>query len=319
MPYDELEALRGTGLILSDKFDHRQYKLKSLAVAEVFDGKRRVRIHDCGSYLEFAVDAHDNRRLIMATFCKDRMCPTCQKRRSMLIFNQLLSVAQKFKENHPNSKFLFLTLTVPNSPIEELPGSLDLIIKSHKRLFQRACVKKGVKGWFRSLEVTYNKDRDDYHPHFHCVLGVGPGYFSKYYIRQHDWLELWRQATRIDTITQVDIRRAKPNKRKKTQSDVACAAEAAKYATKPSDYIKEVDKDFYIADSKVVNELAKALKGRRLAGYGGEFKTIASQLKLQSADSDSVDLVHVDGDDKAIDAVRREIYTWHMGVRNYVN
>ena len=36
----------------------------------------------------------------------------------------------------------------------------------------------------RKLEITYNKERDDYHPHFHVLITVNKSYFTDkdYYI-----------------------------------------------------------------------------------------------------------------------------------------
>ena len=69
-----------------------------------------------------------------------------------------------------------------------------------------------MRSWFRSLEVTYNKDRDDYHPHFHALLMVPHHYFYKdrgLYIPHEKWLDLWKKSMRDDRITQVDIRKVK--------------------------------------------------------------------------------------------------------------
>ena len=62
-------------------------------------------------------------------------------------------------------------------------------------------------------------------------------------------------------ITQVDVRKVKPNpKRKGSTSIESAAAEVGKYATKPSNYIAKFNDD-YIASGDVVNDLAIALKG----------------------------------------------------------
>ena len=96
---------------------------------------------------------------------------------------------------------------------------------------ERAEVKRGIKGFFRALEVTYNGDRDDYHPHFHILLAVPSNYFTKNYITQNRWLELWRESTRYPEITQVDIRVIKPNKKRENSTSIeSAAAEVGKYA-----------------------------------------------------------------------------------------
>ncbi|RMH95205.1 replication protein, partial [Stutzerimonas nitrititolerans] len=64
-----------------------------------------------------------------------------------------------------------------------------------------------AKGYVRKLEITYNKERDDYHPHFHVLIAVNKSYFTdkRYYISQKEWLELWRDVTGISEITQVQV------------------------------------------------------------------------------------------------------------------
>ena len=81
--------------------------------------------------------------------------------------------------------------------------------------------------------MTYNHERDDWHPHIHAVLAVSPCYFSgNLYITQERWLELWREATRIPLITQVDIRKVKTSKKGVDPLEVGFA-EACKYGVKP--------------------------------------------------------------------------------------
>ena len=75
----------------------------------------------------------------------------------------------------------------------ELNKAIDQMNIAWKRLTELKVVKGAVRSWFRSLEVTYNKDRDDYHPHFHALLMVPHHYFYKdrgLYIPHEKWLDL---------------------------------------------------------------------------------------------------------------------------------
>src|SRR5699024_12465522 len=74
--------------------------------------------------------------------------------------------------------FVFLTLTAPNVKADELDDEIKHYNKSFQRLMQRKEVKSAVKGYVRKLEVTYNKERDDYHPHLHVILAVNKSYFT---------------------------------------------------------------------------------------------------------------------------------------------
>jgi len=325
--YQDLPVIHGTGELLKDaKSDWRVLKLKTVAVSDAFDQSekywlgRSKRMFDCGSTLEFAVDNHGNKRLIRALFCRDRMCPSCQKRRSMAVFHQVKAVCQSAQKEHPTLKYLLLTLTVPNVKAECLPDEIKHLTKSFERLMQRAEVRKATKGFFRALEVTYNARRKDYHPHFHVLLAVPSNYFTKNYINQSRWLELWQESTRYPEITQVDVRAIKPNKNRVGATDIeSAAAEVGKYSTKPSDYVSELPDGNYIANSGVVRDLALGLRHKRLIAFGGILKEHHKLLHLQDVESDSVDLVHVGDVNDTIEAVMVQIYRWNIGLRQYVN
>ena len=155
--------------------------------------------------------------------------------------------------------FIFLTLTAPNVKSDELDDEIKHYNKSFQRLMQRKEVKSAVKGYVRKLEVTYNKERDDYHPHFHVVLAVNKSYFTdtKAYITRNRWLELWQKSTKNNLITQVDVRKVKATDNKKEVSEIA------KYSAKDSDYLE---------DEKVFDTFYKSLSGKRLIVYSGLFK-----------------------------------------------
>ena len=42
--------------------------------------------------------------------------------------------------------------------------------KSWNRLLNRNPVKRIARSWFRGLEVTYDAERGDYHPHYHVLM-----------------------------------------------------------------------------------------------------------------------------------------------------
>jgi len=238
----------------------------------------------------------------------------------MAIFHQVKSVCLSAQKEHPTLKYLMLTLTVPNVSAERLPDEIKHMTASFDRLMKRAEVKRGVKGFFRALEVTYNGDRDDYHPHFHILLAVPSNYFTKNYITQNRWLELWRESTRYPEITQVDIRVIKPNKKRENSTSIeSAAAEVGKYATKPANYVCELPDGNFYAHAKAVKDLAMGIRHKRLIAFGGILKEHHKLLNLQDVESDSVDLVHVGEDDDAIEAVMVQIYRWNIGLRQYMN
>src|SRR5699024_11497002 len=82
-------------------------------------------------------------------------------------------------------EFIFLTLTAPNVPADELNDEIKHYNQSFQRLMQRKEVKQIVKGYARKLEITYNEERDDYHPHFHVLIAVNKSYFNQARSEEH--------------------------------------------------------------------------------------------------------------------------------------
>ena len=321
--YEDLPVIYGSGEILQDSTDWRTFKLKSTAVSHAMSNTHPNRSHkilDCGSLLAFAVSSTGDKRLIKAYFCKDRMCPSCQKRRSLVVFHQVKDVCLSLQSEFKSTRYLLLTLTVPNVTADDLPNEINKMNKAWASLSRKVEFKKAIWGWFKALEITHNKKTNTYHPHFHVLLAVPEKYFKgQNYIKQSRWLELWQVAMKNDYITQVDVRRVKPNPKRSGSTIEAAAAEVGKYATKPSDYIKKVSPDYYVADEKIVSELADILKRKRLIAFGGRLKEHYQKLKLTDADLDSVDLINVAGESDQVDAVVLQMYKWNIGLKQYIS
>lgn len=307
-------ALVGSGRTVTNMIDN---EVESVGNPEMLNKAERVA--SCGSWLEFATcpEGHE-KRLKSAMFCQVRLCPMCAWRRSLVIFHQLneiLHVAVQRKK----MRFLFLTLTTKNVPGEKLSREITHLFQSWQRLMQRKRVRDVVIGWFRALEVTRNQRRGDYHPHFHVLLAVPPGYFKGgNYIKQAEWVQLWQEAMRVDYRPVVDVRTVKA--KRSGQTVEGAVAEIGKYAVKPSDYLVE-DPDEAAA---AVEILDKALKNRRLVAYGGLFKEIRRELHMK--DPETADLIEVDEDGISEgcqcsicqSGMMKEVYKWHVGLRNYV-
>ena len=312
------------------KRDWRRYKLQSLAVAKAFGffeelTKYANKIYSCGSYLKFSCcpQGHD-KRLIQAYFCRSRLCVTCQWRKSLAVFAQLITLIHNHKGKYKSDIPLLLTLTVPNVRADNLRHSIDNMQQAFKKVMMRRGVKRAVRSWFRGLEITYNDKQDSYHPHFHVLLIVPGAYFKRergLYIGRDTWLAMWREATGILEITQVDVRRVrKQSKRKPIE---AITAEVAKYATKPASYVKRTLKGDFEASGEVVRTLHYALRNRRLVAYGGLFAKMRKELRLE--DVEKADLVHITDEQQGCQCsicksdLVDEIYKWNLGVGNYLN
>ena len=118
----------------------RPKKLRSLVIADSLqrldDEKRATRIRLCGTYLEFTKEIESGRRFLSAAnFCRERLCPLCQWRRSLKVFYEVSQVMDAMEADHKNLVPLFLTLTLRNCKAEtgDLSKTLDAVFQGWYR------------------------------------------------------------------------------------------------------------------------------------------------------------------------------------------
>lgn len=343
---DNIAAQKGSSIeiseiseILVDKTkagkerDWKGKKKRSELVAEHFHfagiKNKADRMKQCADMLVFR-HTDDGLKLYKAWFCKVRLCPMCNWRRSLKIAYQNKRIVETVNERE-NVRWLFLTLTIKNVDAESLPDAISSMFKAWNRFVGYKAFKTSVKGYFRALEVTKNRDRKSksfgtYHPHFHVLLCVKPSYFKKkeYYIKQSDWTALWKRAMKLDYTPIVHIQRVKP---KETLQDITEYEKSVKRAIKERNAILEVSK-YPVKDTDVVKgdkvtseniqtviDLDKALSYKRLIGYGGLLKEIHKELNLD--ESDDGDLVKITENDEVANGAFDVIAKWHIGIKNY--
>ena len=153
------------------------------------DARKGERVLSCCSFLEFREYETGEKRLHMANFCKVRLCPLCAWRRSIKLYHQF-SAVMGWVEARESYQYIFLTLTVRNMRGELLAENLDRMYKAYHKFIRLKAVMEVFRGSFRALEITHNKKRGDYHPHFHVIVAVGENYGKKghQYIKQKDFI-----------------------------------------------------------------------------------------------------------------------------------
>ena len=290
------------------------HKLASSAlsvVVEDVDAAQGWRMRHCADRLTFAREDDGHLTLKRASFCRVRLCPMCQWRRSLKLGGQVRAVidhlaASRAQQGRRPYVYLLLTLTVPNCPGPRLGATLDALQAGWQRLQRRKEYKAAVQGSVRCVEITYSRATDTYHPHIHALLAVLPSYLTgRTYIPHAAWLAMWRDCMRDPTITQVDIRR--------TSGDAAAVAEVAKYATKSADMLRPGDGPRNVA---VVATLMAANHKRRFAGWSGCLRTAHQALHLD--DVEDGDLIHTG--DAAADSPDAPAWSWdwYIGPRLYL-
>ena len=293
--------------LMDSKFTPK--KSRSLLLADTyrelgFDCADRVA--NCGTFLQFHV-LGDLYKLTAANFCGDRLCPTCNWRRSLKIFGQVSKMMDFLQANDPDLRYLFLTLTLRNEDIDHLFDMVEALLGGWRFLYHKHTVfRKVVLGTFRVLEVTINHDKHTFHAHLHVVLAVHQDYFHKGYISQAGWAQMWRESCNLDYTPITDIRAIQP--KPGTSGLGSAVAEVCKYSVKDSDYL--IGDDTW--RPRYVEALALALSGRRLIGKTGCFGKAWRALNL--SDPERVDNEDLDAADLREDVAATIIrYGWRSG------
>lgn len=303
-----LETTTGTGEILKDYSStgkERPWKLhkqENLQLVKIYKTAREKNINlitdsrlfdleHCADTLLFAENAEGKKKLKSANFCRLRLCPMCQWRRSLKMFGQVQTITDKILERDKSTRFLFATFTVKNVDAENLETCINILnnkflylVSRNKTFAPAKKLKQNLLGYLKAVEVTYNTKDKTYHPHLHVIFAVKSTFFKnkQNYMTKKEWIELWQQALGVDYKPQTDIRAIKSGTAK-------AVAEVAKYPVKTAPILSLPDDEAV----EVLKTLTLSLHKKRFVAYGGIFKTIKQELKLTDVETDK-DLVNVD-------------------------
>lgn len=303
-----LETTRGTGEILQDfsttgkERPWKLHKRENLRLVEIYkmtkekklnliSDSRLFDLEHCADTLLFMQNAEGKKKLKSANFCRLRLCPMCQWRRSLKMFGQVKKITDKILESDKSIRFIFGTFTIRNCDAKDLETCIDNLNKKFRYLVASSLtfapakkLKQNLLGYLKAVEVTYNTKDKTYHPHLHVIFAVRPNFFAgkQNYMTKKEWIELWQQALGVDYKPQTDIRAIKSGTAK-------AVAEVAKYPVKTAPILSLPDDEAV----EVLKTLTSSLNKKRFVAYGGIFKTIKQELKLADIETDK-DLVNVD-------------------------
>ena len=303
-----LETTTGTGEILQDFSTtgkerpwkiHKQENLRLVEIYKMTKEKKLNLISDsrlfdlehCADTLLFVENGERKRKLKQANFCRVRLCPVCQWRRSLKMFGQVKKITDKILESDKSIRFIFGTFTIKNCVAEDLETCINILnnkflylVSRNKTFAPAKKLKQNLLGYLKAVEVTYNSKDKTYHPHLHVIFAVRNTFFSssKYYMSKKEWINLWQQALGVDYKPQTDIRAIKSGTAK-------AVAEVAKYPVKTAPILSLPDDEAV----EVLKTLTLSLNKKRFVSYGGIFKTVKQELKLADVETDK-DLVNVD-------------------------
>lgn len=251
---------------------------------------RAWRVAHCGERLFYRFCAQCGaRHIYSADLCRDRFCPVCSWRLSMRRFSVMVGLLDALRRSHPRSEWGFVTLTVKNCSVSDLSAVLDQMSAAWNKIMRRRGARDRFLGWARSLEMTWNAEAHEVHPHYHVLCLMAPGYQGDDSWLPRSWCETVELVTHIQA---QDAERVAPFSSAVLDDpdEVARAVlETFKYTIKSN--------DLRSMPLSAFRDLVGVLRGRRMVAFGGCVREYASLLRdleepeEEDARDDSAELV----------------------------
>lgn len=182
----------------------------------------------------------------VAGYCRDRICPTCMRRRASKVRARLVGLVGSM--NAPR----FLTLTERDN-CDPLDVRMDRITAAVRRLRHTAAWKRHVTGGVMVWETTRNEKAGTWHPHVHLIID---GDFWAH----ASLLAEWKKALGSDGAARIEA----------CHDRVKSARYLAKYLAK--------DSELSSWSPETIVEFAKAMHRRRLVATFGRMHKLNVDL-----------------------------------------
>ena len=227
--------------------------------------------------------------------CRNRFCAICNWRAARKRYCYTYR-AMELIDAEGKYSYLFLTMTMRNCQDWELSKTLSDIMAAVNRMQSTRKWKKRVKGYIRQTEITYNDEKDTYHPHLHYIVAVPKEYFTdeSLYMQTWEWRELWERSMRLDYYSQFKIDAIGGWSEGRMVHEVC---EISKYQIKLSSVVES-------GKRYPVQIISNAIRGRRMVAYGGIYAEINRQLR--NADKENAE-----------DEVKATLYEYDGNARDY--
>ena len=294
---EEIEELKR---VVADIYDIKKQNNLKLAARYQMIGKKSTelsttdyytrkyeRLEQCSTYLEFRREKSTRKyKLINTNLCRVRLCPLCAYKRSLSVYHNTADIIKYINEKYKRSKYLFLTLTIKNVSGSELSAAIDNLTRGWQNLAKQKRIKNVVLGTVRSIEITYNKRTNTYHPHLHILIHTTADiYAGRNYISQAEFATRWQSAVQIDYQPVIDIRQIRHNRGREI-------AEIAKYSVKPLEWDK--------CSESVIITLDDVLHKRHLLSLSGTMREAKRDLKIADIEDKKEWLQNFDEGDKIL-------------------
>lgn len=213
--------------------------------------RKARKLADC-CQTPFIATRTDGSAALLLGCCRDRLCPHCQKAKAAAMAKRTLALVQSMNARR------FATFTIASSDAP-LADQLGRMLDALRALRRHEFWKRRVTGGIWAIEVTFNPQTGQWHPHLHCVLDGD-------YLPHPELKAAWLSVTGDSSV--VDIRAVRD------------ARDAARYI---STYVGKLADLSKVPDARIA-EYALALHRRRLAGTFGSCHATSLQHKDDGAD-----------------------------------
>lgn len=159
--------------------------------------KNKEKIFDCMNF----VSVRENGS-ITTNYCKNRYCPFCDYIKTIKYKVLIEKILKKFE----NNTLIFLTLTTKTIKVissDEIKNHRKKISTAFSNLMSKK-IATNQNGYIRKIETNYNSDKNECNIHIHSIVLIKN--YKKNYIKKSDWLEMWKQVLKDDSIKELDIK-----------------------------------------------------------------------------------------------------------------
>lgn len=121
-----------------------------------------------------------------SNFCSSRWCMICNRIRTAQLCDTYMPTLDSWQNK------TFVTLTVPNCKKDDLQDTLKEMYQTFSQIKDVERKRGNKLIGLRKLECTYNREQDNYHPHYHLILNSP----DRNKVIVDEWLQRFSGASR---------------------------------------------------------------------------------------------------------------------------
>lgn len=273
---------------------------------------RGYRMKDCGSFIRYKICPDCGTFYVERTnLCRDRFCPICNWRLSLKRYVKMHEVFDTIDRRYPRAVYTMITLTLKNCKKDYIDQALNRIGEAWHKITSSRKFQGLVAGYAKSIEITYNRQTHEFHPHIHSIIMWTGAEQNDYIIDR--WLELingYGDELAVHSAQEGHEIYTVESGETFGDSKLGAILEVFKYAIKNNDLQDMPLNEFKALLGSVLN--------RRLVSFGGIIKNVARELN-------AADLEEIDGEDQEITVCKKcgsvdldtMIYQWSFGTSSY--